>query len=215
VSISQIFVYSGFSYLLSDSSMATTKTALVTTIPEATRNRIFAGVIECVERWGIEKTTLNDIAKAAGCSRQTVYNYYSSKAEVLEAALEEAGQTFMERAEQHVLQFEDSGACLLEAVVFTITNLPREPYLKVLVDAHFLEVFSTFYSSEVSQRRIVQVTRVCLRNSPELLLHCEEIGEITSRFIFSLITTPGPMMRTEDELREFLRRRMLPGLLQS
>ena len=71
------------------------------------RLRIHAAAIECVERWGIEKTTLNDIARLAGCSRQTVYNYFPGKAAVLESALEEAGRKFMERLEHLALQFED------------------------------------------------------------------------------------------------------------
>lgn len=195
--------------------MSTAIPASVPNIPDPTRRKIFAGVIECVERWGIEKTTLNDIAKAAGCSRQTVYNYFPNKAEVLAAALEESSREFMERTEQRVLQFEDAASCLLESVVFAVLNLPKEPYLKVLTGSHFSEIFAGFYNSELSRERIAEVTRLCLRNSPELLEQADEIGEVTKWFMFSLIMTPGPIARTEDELRGFLRRRMLPGLLQS
>ena len=84
---------------------------------DQTRRRIHAAVIDCVERWGIEKTTLNDIAKAAGCSRQTVYNHYSSKAEVLESALDEAGREFMERVEARAMEFEGPAESLLEALM--------------------------------------------------------------------------------------------------
>lgn len=36
-------------------------------------DRILAAAIRCVARWGVAKTTLDDIAREAGCSRATVY----------------------------------------------------------------------------------------------------------------------------------------------
>lgn len=43
---------------------------------DATRTRILEATLDCVERWGLAKTTLEDVASAAGLSRATVYRYF-------------------------------------------------------------------------------------------------------------------------------------------
>lgn len=179
------------------------------------RRRIHTAVIKCVERWGIEKTSLSDIAKEAGCTRQTVYNYFPGKAEVLTSALDEAGQKFKDRVEEHARQFDDPAESLLESVVYTIKMLPREPYLHVLTEPTFLVTFlRDFFDSKLSRERMQATTRVCLRNAPELLPHVAEISEVTSRFIVSMLMSTGGVKRSDQQLRDFIRRRILPGLLQ-
>ncbi len=39
----------------------------------ARRSRILDATLVCVARWGVNKTTLDDVAREAGCSRATVY----------------------------------------------------------------------------------------------------------------------------------------------
>ena len=69
--------------------------------PPEIRNRIMEGALICVKRWGIDKTSLNDIAREAGCARQTVYNYYGSRDGVVLAALLESSRQFAERLQTH------------------------------------------------------------------------------------------------------------------
>lgn len=42
---------------------------------ESARERILAATLECVERYGLAKTTVDDAARVAGMSRATVYRY--------------------------------------------------------------------------------------------------------------------------------------------
>src|SRR4051794_6381502 len=43
---------------------------------DAVEARIRAATLTCVGRWGVSKTTLDDIARAAGCSRATIYRTF-------------------------------------------------------------------------------------------------------------------------------------------
>jgi len=43
--------------------------------------------LECLARLGFAKTTIDDVAKAAGCSRATLYRYFPSKAELVRSAV--------------------------------------------------------------------------------------------------------------------------------
>ena len=49
-------------------------------------SRITAGALACIARWGMAKTTLDDIAREAGCSRATIYRLFpGGKRAVLDA----------------------------------------------------------------------------------------------------------------------------------
>jgi len=50
---------------------------------ETLEDRILAATRRCVARWGVAKTTLDDIAREAGCSRATVYRVFPGGKEVV------------------------------------------------------------------------------------------------------------------------------------
>jgi AcrR family transcriptional regulator len=53
--------------------------------PRDPRRRILAAAIECFEKHGPAKTTMEDVAVAAGLARKTVYRAFGSRTELLEA----------------------------------------------------------------------------------------------------------------------------------
>jgi TetR/AcrR family transcriptional regulator, repressor for uid operon len=56
------------------------------TSPEM-RERIVAATLVSLARYGVAKTTLEDVAKEAGCARATVYRYFGGKPELLLAVV--------------------------------------------------------------------------------------------------------------------------------
>lgn len=48
---------------------------------------IAEAAIEVFSRYGVQRTTMNDIAKAAGISRQTLYNAFANKDDILRATI--------------------------------------------------------------------------------------------------------------------------------
>lgn len=54
---------------------------------DAVEARILAGAMVCLERFGVVKTTLDDIAGEADCSRATVYRYFVNRAAVVQASV--------------------------------------------------------------------------------------------------------------------------------
>ena len=51
----------------------------------AIRDRILAATLVSLARYGVAKTTLDDVAKEAGCARATVYRYFGGKQQLLDA----------------------------------------------------------------------------------------------------------------------------------
>jgi AcrR family transcriptional regulator len=52
------------------------------------RLRILQAALDCFMQLGITKTSLMDVARAAGVSRGTVYRYFSDRQELIDAAIE-------------------------------------------------------------------------------------------------------------------------------
>jgi AcrR family transcriptional regulator len=62
-------------------------TNVMNTPAESLQTRIVDAALECVARYGVAKTTADDIAKAASCSRATLYRTYPNKQAILGAAV--------------------------------------------------------------------------------------------------------------------------------
>jgi AcrR family transcriptional regulator len=54
---------------------------------EALEDRLVAAMLECIGRWGVAKTTADDIARAAGVSRATLYRAFPGGKDVAFEAL--------------------------------------------------------------------------------------------------------------------------------
>src|SRR3954467_11238961 len=61
--------------------------APVATAPLPKSSRIRDAALVCIGRFGFAKTTVDDIAREAGCSRATLYRYYDGKPAVVHAAV--------------------------------------------------------------------------------------------------------------------------------
>ena len=60
----------------------------VTTAPPApVDERARTAVLACIGRFGLAKTTIDDIAREAGCSRATLYRYFDGKPEIVGSAV--------------------------------------------------------------------------------------------------------------------------------
>ncbi len=71
---------------------------------EQVKLKIGAAAMQCFARYGLEKTTLDDIAKAIGLNKASLYYYYKNKEDIfLEAALRE-GEQFISNLQTKALQ---------------------------------------------------------------------------------------------------------------
>jgi TetR/AcrR family transcriptional regulator, biofilm operon repressor len=70
---------------------------------ELIKQRIKNAAIQCFIKYGLEKTTLDDIAKLMGLNKATFYYYYKNKEEIfLEVAIHE-GAEFLKQLQQKTL----------------------------------------------------------------------------------------------------------------
>jgi len=71
---------------------------------EQVKERIGQAAMECFERYGLEKTTLDDIAKTVGLNKTSLYYYYKNKEDIfIEVAIRE-GQSFIDTLQKSTLR---------------------------------------------------------------------------------------------------------------
>jgi AcrR family transcriptional regulator len=60
---------------------------LAVSTPAPVDVRAREAVLACIGRFGLSKTTIDDIAREAGCSRATLYRYFDGKPEIVRSAV--------------------------------------------------------------------------------------------------------------------------------
>jgi AcrR family transcriptional regulator len=178
----------------------------------AARERLLEVAALCVARDGIAGTGIAHVALEAGVSRPTVYRYFKDREELIRSVLLQAGLRLANEVQEHIRAFEGPGEKIVAATLFTLRAIRENPVLRQVwqpttFDANVLQGFT--------QPASITFTRVALAEIIDATGWDEEEAaesmEFMLRMIISLLATPEPR-RTEDELREFLRRRLVPAL---
>lgn len=99
------------------------------------RERVLEGALACVGRYGIAKTTVDDVARASGVSRATIYRYFPEGRDELvrEVVAWEMGR-FFRRLGEAVYDAPDLVTLVERALVFAHrATLTHEVLQKVMV----------------------------------------------------------------------------------
>jgi AcrR family transcriptional regulator len=90
--------------------------------PEGIEARAIAATLACIARHGLSKTTIDDIAREAGCSRATLYRYFGSKQDLVTRVV----QAEADRVARACRDAADAAATLEDAVVAVFLAVGRE-----------------------------------------------------------------------------------------
>ncbi len=99
-----------------------------------TSQKILDAVIICIDRWGVDNTSLNDIARDAGVSRKTIYSYYENREQLIIAAIEHKAEIYVAEIIEFISQFETPEERLVEAVICCLDKLVDDTYIKLLFE---------------------------------------------------------------------------------
>jgi AcrR family transcriptional regulator len=94
----------------------------LSTVGDALQDRILDATLRCAARWGVSKTTLDDVAREAGCSRATIYRTFAGGKDALLAA---AARREIERFFEQLAARLDATESLDDLLVAAITEAAR------------------------------------------------------------------------------------------
>jgi AcrR family transcriptional regulator len=176
--------------------------------------RAIAATLTCIARHGLGKTTIDDVAREAGCSRASLYRYFGGRAEIVAAAVDfEAA-----RIAEHVRAAADDADTLEDAVVAIVhtagTELGEHPALRFVADfePELLLPHLTFGGGDRFLARAGAAIAPSLeRFAPD---HAERAAEWVARVSLTLWLCPsGPVSLADPvRLRAYLRAFVVPAI---
>lgn len=188
--------------------------------PDA-RERVLAGTYECAARFGLGKTTIDDVARASDVSRASIYRLFpGGRDQVLRETVGWEMNHFFVRLAEAVADAPDLATRLERALAFARRALLEHAVLQKVLAAE-PDVLLPLLTIE--QHRVLGYIRDYLR---PLLETEREAGRLrpgvdlgaaadhVARLLLSLIGTPGRWdLADADQVRQLVRDELLGGIV--
>lgn len=185
----------------------------------AARDRLIGAAAECFLRYGVMKTTVEDVATLANVSRATVYRYFSGRDDLILGVLLRDARRLLDDLAPIVDDADSLSDGIVAGVVQTLQAIGQNRNLALLFapDAAGLTA-ATVGASDA----LFTMTAAFLRPRFESAqaagvlragIDLDEAAEWTLRCILSFITVEGARRRTTDQLHRYLETYLLPALI--
>ncbi|POX98538.1 TetR family transcriptional regulator [Mycobacterium kansasii] len=166
-----------------------------------TRELIIGAAYVCFREHGLQKATIVDIARLAGVSRSTVYEYFPDKAAIVESCAEHASHQFYREMAQSMSRVSTLEEKLCCAAVF-VTRARRAIASATYVDEDAINLLLTKDAAELLRESVdffaPYLAAAKLTGEVRKDLDVEAAGEWFARILFSLFTTPSPIRNLDD-----------------
>jgi AcrR family transcriptional regulator len=181
--------------------------------------RIVDAALRCIARWGVAKTTLDDVARDAGCSRASVYRAFpGGKDALLTAVVDAELSRFAAGLEAALAGVDDLEDLLVAGITYASRFAAGHDGLNFLL-AHEPEVVLP----RISFARMHEVLAVAADLVAPWLTpfvgsaEAPRVAEWVTRIVFSYTACPSDWVdgRDEESVRELVRDFVLPGLRQT
>jgi AcrR family transcriptional regulator len=160
----------------------------------------------------LERTSLTTIAKESGVSRQTIYKYFATKDEIIVEALEKEASDASERIMAVARKNTTAAGFVVELLVSAYSEFKRNPAISPVVAV--LE--GPAARARVLTPDVVATVRhflePILSYLPDRESELDEMTETYMRFLLSLLTFESTATRSQDSLRSYLHRVLVPAL---
>ena len=186
--------------------------------PLALEDRIVDATLRCIARWGVAKTTLDDVAREANCSRATIYRAVpGGKDGLIEAVVRAELDRFFAALTARLDAVDGQG---LEALLVAgmaevgrrITDHPALQYV-LLHEPESVCPHLAFSQMDVVLRTASEFATPWLaRHVPEV--EAARLAEWVTRILLSYASMPAEEVDITDEesIRRLVRTFVLPGI---
>jgi AcrR family transcriptional regulator len=192
-------------------------TAEADTRTSGVRSRLIDAAEACFRRFGVAKTTIEDIASEAMVSRATVYRHVGGRDELVLEVLLRSADHFYERLGRHTRRSPLAVDAIVEGVLYTLDAAQADPALMMLFAPEAIGVTTRIIgtSAAVSGRTAAQLRSLVTAGQAtgELrdTLDVDELAQWLTRLVFSFLMLPGDV-DSPTAIRSQLHRYLVPAL---
>lgn len=176
------------------------------------RDRIIAAASRIMARSGLERTSISAIAREARVSRQTLYNHFETKQQIIEQALETAASSAAERIIAAAKTNASAAGFVVELCMSSVEEYSRNPAISPVIPllrgADARRSVLGPHGLAVARHFVEPV----LAYVPERAADLDEMTETLLRFVLSLLALESDTTQSPDALRRYLHRVLVPAM---
>lgn len=191
--------------------------------PRAARERIVDAAAACVDRFGLTKTTVEDVAQEAKVSRATIYRYFRDRDELMLEVLLAELDVSMDRPVSAFFEPLETPQDLAEAVVGVSTAVLRaireDPKLQHLLERDGPGISATISGASralFTQSADALVPHLTIARERGLIRADLDVGDAAEwilRSILSLLIVEGPEPHSTADERRLLEQFLIPVIV--
>jgi AcrR family transcriptional regulator len=186
---------------------------------EAAQAHFIDAAESCFERYGVGKTTMEDIAKMAGVSRPTVYRHFADRDSLILAVIMRRARSLIGKAQAYIRGQGTLEDQLVEGLLFLVKTGRSDPFVRILVSPEHLEM----------AQHIVGATDAVVDLTQEMwepiLAEAAERGELNPELDFRsiacwlthvelILVGRFDLATGDDDVRQMLRTFLAPAFLR-
>jgi AcrR family transcriptional regulator len=177
------------------------------------RERILAAAERCIDRHGIRKTTMDDVACEVGLSRPSVYRYFADRDDLLIELITRHARSLLDRARKSIARQSSLPDQIVESVLYTAEHARRDPLTRHVIDPDATSLGRRMIASGTTEMMRAEmwdpVLDAALANSelppglPRSDIHLW-LGNVTLMVMRGLDDGEGDVRRYRSILRRFV-----------
>lgn len=184
------------------------------------RERLLDAAEGCLEQFGAQKTSMEDVARAAGMSRATVYRYFENRDALLLGVASRQASALAAEAISYLSRYNAISDWLVEGLLFTLRELPLRPVFASLVtsldsrssgnlllgSAGLIQIGVNVLGPVFSNAKAQGLLRDDI--DPEMLI------EWLLRMLWTYLNAPSQVATDEEGMRKLFRMMLIPAVLK-
>ncbi|MEX2555391.1 MAG: TetR/AcrR family transcriptional regulator [Actinomycetota bacterium] len=181
------------------------------------RDRLLDAAASCFERFGVLKTTVDDVATTAHVSRTTVYRYFrGGRDELILGVFMREVQELSGEIAAAMREESTFPEAVISSIVFAVRSVRDGIHLRFLFSPETVgETANIVMTSPAFYALTSETLRPFFedgqhRGEIRTDLKLEDTSEWLVRITLSLMTVNAPVERDDDQLRAFLREFLVP-----
>ena len=177
------------------------------------RERILAAAERCIDRHGIRKTTMDDIASEVGLSRPSVYRYFADRDDLLLELVTRHARVLVNRAQKAMSRQSSFSDQIIESLLYLADHGRRDPLTRHAIDPEGTSLERRMIASGTSEMLRAELFDPYLdaaiannelpRGLPRADIHLW-LGNLTKMVMRGIEDGDGDLKRFRSILRRFV-----------
>lgn len=177
---------------------------------------IIEAAAKCFEQYGAQRTSMDDIAEAAGISRKTLYRVFNDRPKLIQAVLQHRWAKVFKKIQNRIAKSNTIEEALLESVVTAVSGARSDKLVNDIIHNatdHTLEQFLIRGNERIYQANLEIWKPMIEKGREEGVIK----AHLTDDRIIEIITSINALLVMRDEgpakQRAFLKDVLLPAIL--